>query len=342
MHAFRQVPVVLFSLSLTAFPQQSAGTNRGITLDVVVTGKSDKPAPNLQQQDFTILDNKQPRKILAFRAVQGTTDEPPVEIVLLIDRLNASVLSVGNVLQEARKFLGQNGGQLVHPVSIISFSDSGTQIANPTRDGNALIAGLDQTESSLRTTHRSQGVYGAEERFQKSLGALNSVAAYEEKKPGKKLLIWISPGWPLLSGPRIELSSKDEKGLFDAVVAVSTALRLARVTLYSVDPLGIADAMSLRTTAYGNFLKGVKSPRQVHAGNLALQVLAVQSGGKVLNSSNDIAGQIEKCVADADAYYVLSFDSDPGDGPNEYHQLEVKIGQPGLTARTRTGYYAQP
>ena len=342
MNAFRQVPIFLFCLTPTAFPQQSIETNRRITLDVVVTGKPDKPAPNLQQQDFTILDNKEPRKILSFRAAQGTTDEPPVEIVLLIDRVNSSVLSVGNVLQETKKFLGQNGGQLAQLVSIISFSDAGTQIANPTRDGNALIAGLDQTESSLRTTRRSQGVYGAEERFQKSLGSLNSVAAYEEKKPGKKLLIWLSPGWPLLSGPRIELSSKDEEGLFKAVVAVSTALRQARITLYSVDPLGVADAVSFRTTAYGDFLKGVKSARQVHAGNLALQVLAVQTGGKVLNSSNDIAGQIGKCVADADAYYVLSFDSDPSDGPNEDHQLDIKLSQPGLTARTRTGYYAQP
>ena len=27
---------------------------------------------------------------------------------------------------------------------------------------------------------------------------------------------------------------------------------------------------------------------------------------------------------------------------DEYHTLEVKVDKPGLTARTRTGYYAQP
>ncbi len=42
------------------------------------------------------------------------------------------------------------------------------------------------------------------------------------------------------------------------------------------------------------------------------------------------------------AFYVLSFDGLPGDGPNEYHALEIKIDKPGLTARTRSGYYAQP
>ena len=86
----------------------------------------------------------------------------------------------------------------------------------------------------------------------------------------------------------------------------------------------------------------MKKARQVQIGNLALQVLAAQSGGRVLNSDNDVAGEIATCVADANAFYVLSFDGLPGDGPNEYHALEIKIDKPGLTARTRSGYYAQP
>jgi len=98
----------------------------------------------------------------------------------------------------------------------------------------------------------------------------------------------------------------------------------------------------LRTTDYKQFLKPVKKAEQADNGDLALQVLATQSGGRVLNSNNDLAGEIATCAADANGYYVLSFEGLPGDGPNEYHALEVKIGKPGLTARTRSGYYAQP
>jgi hypothetical protein len=86
----------------------------------------------------------------------------------------------------------------------------------------------------------------------------------------------------------------------------------------------------------------VKNARQVQIGNLALQVLAVQSGGRVLNSSNDVAGEIATSVADANSFYVLTFDGLPGDGPNEYHAIDVKIDKPGLAARTRAGYYTQP
>jgi len=86
----------------------------------------------------------------------------------------------------------------------------------------------------------------------------------------------------------------------------------------------------------------VKKADQVRFGDLALQVLAAQSGGRVFNSNNDVAGEIATCDADAGAFYVLTFDGLPGDGPNEYHTLAIKIDKPGLTARTRAGYYAQP
>jgi hypothetical protein len=35
-------------------------------------------------------------------------------------------------------------------------------------------------------------------------------------------------------------------------------------------------------------------------------------------------------------------DAAPSDQPNPYHSIQVKIAQPGLTARTRSGYYVQP
>ena len=89
-------------------------------------------------------------------------------------------------------------------------------------------------------------------------------------------------------------------------------------------------------------MNGVRSSNYVQNGNLGLQVLAVQSGGLVLNSNNDIVASIAKCVADAKAFYTLTFEAPRADRVNEYHTLHVKIDRRGLRARTRTGYYAQP
>ena len=52
---------------------QAPGADRRLTLDVVVTDKSGHPVPGLQQQDFTLLDDKQPQTILSFRAVDATS-----------------------------------------------------------------------------------------------------------------------------------------------------------------------------------------------------------------------------------------------------------------------------
>ncbi len=319
--------------------------NHLMTLDVVVTDKSGRPVPGLQAQDFTLLDNKQPTKILSFRAVEGgtATADPPVEVILLVDEVNSSTVQVAFAREGIKNFLRRNGGELARPVSLVFFSDSGTTIGiTSSQDGNAVIANLNQRKSSLRTIRRSQGFYGANDQLQLSLQTLEQFVDQEAAHPGRKLVVWISPGWPLLSRPGLDMTSKQQQGLFNSVVTLSDELRRARLTLYDVDPLGTADAGGFRTEDYKQFLKGVRTARQVQFGNLALQVLAAQSGGRVLNSNNDVAGEIAACDADANAFYVLSFDGLPGDGPNEYHALEIKIDKPGLTARTRSGYYAQP
>ena len=76
--------------------------------------------------------------------------------------------------------------------------------------------------------------------------------------------------------------------------------------------------------------------------DLIRKVLAVQSGGRVLDRSSDLLSQIESCVREAGAFYTLSFDPAPADHPDEYHRLKVEVSKPGLSARTSTGYYDQP
>ena len=327
-------------------PAASSGTDRQITLDVQVSEKSGTPIRGLRKQDFTLLDDKRPQSILSFHAVDGgavSTADPPVEIVLVIDAVNTSPQVVFYERNEVKKFLLQNGGKLAQPVSLVVFADNGTKIQDgSSRDGNALASLYDQYETGLRSITRSQGFYGAAERFDLSIKALDSLGAYEEKRPGRKLVVWFSPGWPMLSGPNLQLSEKDERQLFNSIVAASTRLRQARITLYSIDPHGPEEAGGIRVSYYEEFLKGITSPSRALPGDLGLQVLAVQSGGRVFNSSNDLTGAIDNCSADASVFYVLSFDGARADRPDEYHSLGVTVDKPGIEARTRTGYYAQP
>jgi VWFA-related protein len=338
----------MFAQAVVTPPQVTAPaakpSDNRITLDIVVNDHSGNPVAGLTQQDFTVLDNKQPQQILSFKAVGQTTPaDEQVQIVLVVDAVNTAFSRVAFERDQIQKFLLRDGGKLAHPVSLDFFSDSGLDMQQtPSEDGNVEVANLNQHETALRSIRRSEGFYGAADRMNLSLRAVDQLASYEAQRPGRKLVIWISPGWPLLSGPNVQLTSKQEQELFNAIVAVSAKLRESRITLYAVDPLGTSDAGGFRTFYYENFLKGVRTPRQTQFGNLALQVLAAQSGGRVLNSSNDVAGEIERGVRDANAYYVLSYEMPAADGPNDYHAIEVKMSQSGLKAQARSGYYDQP
>ena len=325
-------------------PPPAPVTTGPLTLDVVVTDKKGVPITGLQQQDFTIEIDKKPLPITSFKAVEASkagTDS--IETILLIDTVNTRFTHVAYERQEIDRFLKQNNGQLAQPVTLVILSDTGTKITpQPSRDGNQLATFLAQAESNLREIGRDTGFYGAVERFQLSTSALQRLAAYEDTRPGRKLLVWIGPGWPLLSGPEVELTAREQQQLFATDVTLTAALRKARITLSSVDPLGTADAVSYRTFFYKEFTKGVPSPNRMQIGNLALQVLALNSGGRVMNSNNDVAKEITAAVSDAQAFYTLTVNPSPAEHPNEYRTIAVTTDKPGLTPRTRTGYYAQP
>lgn len=318
-------------------PATSTAAPNRISVDVVVTSKNGAPASGLTQQDFAIVDNKAPQTITSFRALSA--QDQPIEVILLIDGVNTNYSTVSYERGEIEKFLLTNDGALPYPTSLAVFTDTGAQIQQGfSKDGHALANALDHYTVGLRTISRSAGFYGATDRLQLSLRTISQLTAFGNTLPGRKLLLWVSPGWPILSGPEVELSQKQQQNIFDMISDLSTGLRKARITLYSIDPSG-TNGIGVRTFYYQSFLKGVRKPSQAQYGDLALQVLAVQSGGQALTASNDIAALLQKAVDETKTYYELSFDPVPGE-PDEYHQIDVKLAKPGLTARTRSSYYS--
>jgi VWFA-related protein len=229
------------------------------------------------------------------------------------------------------------------PVGIFMLTDTGlSQLAPVSDDGNALASVLHQKGGELHDIPQSAGFYGGEEKLQISLNALAKLADYLARADGRKLVVWIGPGWPIFDNPNVIISPQQQRNLFSAVVSISSALRQARATIYSVDPLGPSDAASARNFLWEGFQKPVTKPSKTDPGDLALQVFTVHSGGTVHSGSNDIAGEIAKCARDASAWYSLTFDGQRPDTPNTWHDLDVKVDKPGVKVRTDNGYYAQP
>ncbi|MGD0731429.1 MAG: VWA domain-containing protein [Terracidiphilus sp.] len=328
--------------ALTARPAPAPDHGQGrMQLDVVVTDKSGKPVSGLEPADFTLLDDKLPAKILSLHAVEATNQpaDPPAEAILLIDAVNLPFQQVAIERQGIEKFLRENGGRLAVPVAIDLFTDEGVKVRiKHSSDGNALAANLSQVDAGLRVIGRSAGAAGATERFNDSIRIFTALAKNYAQLPGKKLLIWVGPGWPMLDGVNFYMSNKEQQMLFDRIVELSTILRQGRISVYSISTAEFAGPTS---NAYLGFLKSVNAAAKSNPGNLDLKVLVVQSGGRVL-LGNDLSSQIDSCVQDAGAFYTLSFDPPRADRQNEYHDLKVQIDKLGIAARTSTGYYNQP
>jgi VWFA-related protein len=228
-------------------PQISAGQNPSaahpgdrIHLDVVVTPKSGPPVSGLQQQDFTILDNEVPQTISSFEAADGR--QTPIEVVLLIDVVNTGSENVDMLREGINRFLRADEGRLAYPTMLAILKNTEIQFQEDfSQDGNAISTALDQRAIALPNIGRTTDSYGAAARFQISLQGLRRLVARESGKPGRKLILWFSPGLPVLSGSQRMDNAKQEQQVFGELIDISTQLREFQITLYTVDPSGTSD-----------------------------------------------------------------------------------------------------
>jgi VWFA-related protein len=328
--------LVPFLGSATA-QQQPPKDSRSIQLNVILSGPG---SSGLTPQDFHLLDNKESATIQSVRQLSPTAEAP--HVIIVIDAVNTIFSRVAYVRSQVQEYLKSNGGHLANPTTFVVLTDTSTEVQKGfSTNGNELSAVLAQAPIGLREIRRDSGIWGANERTNLSLKALSEVTAYAGTIPGRKIVLWISPGWPLLSGPRIDLDNKQQKEIFASVVDYSRAMRLADVTLYNLDPIGPEEGL-LRASYYKSFVKGIRKPSETDLGDLSLQVLAEQSGGQTITGNSDIAGSIGRSLAETAAWYKLTFEAHPAEHADEYHHVQVQVAKPGVAVRTRDGYYAQP
>ncbi len=328
-----------------------------IRLDVEVRDRSGDPVTGLDQRDFTLKDNGQPARIVSFQAIDGARakPDPSVEVILVIDELNMNSEGEGKhpsaqllaAEGEAESLLLEHQGDLAQPVMIYRISRDGLSAsAQPSMDGT-LLAG--------QVAHRSEpiAIWKSKMGFEtprlvlgnpivnfnitRSLTALGSIAIEERRRPGRKLLFWLGPGW--------QPDAAGGSGLFDFFTEISTRLREARINLWEATEWPFRDvhgnSVPIRDFVDPVYLAGVK-PETQDCAYLALNVLATQSGGGALKTKENLSTLISKRVKEASDFYSLTFDPPRTEQVDEYHHLEVEVGKPDLMAFTWTGYFDEP
>jgi VWFA-related protein len=328
-------------------PQQSHAISEGkLHLDLVIGDASGKPVTDLEPWDLKLTDNGRPVKILSFRGYDGKTvmPDPPVEVVLILDELNLNMQQIAFVRDQVARFLRQNNGRTSLPTSIMVLTDLGLRVQpQPSRDGNGMAAVVDKMKPNINSINNATGAFGAFERVQISLREMQRIADHEAQLPGRKLLIWVGPGWPMLDSNRFRFTEQQQRWMFSSIVALENQLLVAHLVVNTIMPelssMGVNESY---IELYKSFLKPVEFAKQASPGNLALRVLATETGGRVLGPDNDLVAQINACLADSNAFYRISFDPPPAARTDEYHAINLVVDHPNLTIRTNTGYYDEP
>jgi len=340
-----------------------------ITLNVQVTDDAGKPVTDLDAKDFTILDNHQPRKLAAFHAIDGEAMNDATEVIILLDAVNSTTPALEAEKNGIFKYLARSHSALPYPTAFVLWSNGHLKASGATRDRNAVGRAFVSATKNLRSNacapadgsmveaaetgaagtrgENGSGLQGADAanclqvHFKDSLAALDGIAQQQLAIGGRTILIWVGPGWPLVSDAAFhQLTPNSRKNFFDEIVTVLHDLRAAQVTLDAVSPRDVGQE-KLANMNLPSASAGAPSPESAVPDSLALPVLAPQTGGRVIASSTDVVADLAKLLDDADWYYALSFSSPPAQNGVELRSLEVKVNRPALNIRTMTCYYTE-
>ena len=335
-----------------------------IHLDALVLDPSGKPVSGLRQEDFTILDKGVPARILSFHASDGTSarTEPPSRLILVIDDIDIppqmpDLLSDDHVAVE--HYLLKNGGHLARPVSVYLINDRGLwTLQHPAGDGNAMTHDLVHSQLNLvrsfaprPMTEANSGVALHDNAAMAALKSIGQIATEERRKPGRKLMVWVGPGVSIGTGLYRMGEALDDtpetttRENLDTIWWFSLLLREARIVLYTFTvgendpraPSGLSEKYESGVLAGGK----IDRPKANYMSR-DRKVLALNSGGLVIDGSFAILDQIESCVREADTFYTLTFDPAHAESLDEHHDLKVQLNKPELTARTTAAYFDQP
>ncbi len=237
---------------------------------------------------------------------------------------------------------GHSGSAIVgaecHIVSNGSASTPGPVPANPKQLGGAGVfveVGGTRGSAEVGDARNATGIaFGMQEvnrqireaRLERTLSSLESLGSYLSGIPGRKAIVWVTSGMPLLlmgTGKNYE----------PRVRAAAQRLANSGVALYPVDAKGLCRQgdISKNEGTHGFH----DAPPMVFA---SLDVLADVTGGRVIKNSNDPASALRLAADDQRGTYTVGFYAADLPGTDQWRPLTVSTTRKGAVLRHRQGY----
>jgi VWFA-related protein len=361
---------VCFAMPFASFAQARKGspapqtlkvTTHLVVLNVVVTDKKGNPVTDLSKEDFKVFENEQLQAIATFEpAAQPATAEgehaspafvPPVAMqngaqpttILVLDELNVHGEDVMFAAEKLKKFLQAQPAVLAQTTSLYLLNKRKLELyGTPTRNRDALLALLKKTFIELAPHDlESGGAQGASDRLLASMIALGEIALANADNKGRKNVIWIGHGDPLLSDSAMDIV--DRERFLKWIHYTANWLQQTQTTVYTIDPRGVEVAPA--TVGSGGLI-GTESliSRTSEPGltlaDLVFESVAPESGGAILRRRNDLDVAIASAARDGSSYYTLSYYPTDRNWDGKFRKIRIAVARQELQARTQRGYYA--
>ena len=216
------------------------------------------------------------------------------------------------------------------------------------RETGQTVTGSTKRESANRSTQMED--FRNEKTFSVgTLGALNFIIRGMEQLPGRKSVVMFSEGFEFVNYDKGKLPELDRRVLEELRRLTDLANR-ASVVIYTVDARGLP---TLAMTAEDNTTslssnevsKMLRRRGTFYAGTqVALTILAHETGGFAVRDRNDLAGGVAEILDDQKGYYLIGFRPDEktfdrDGGRARFNELRVKVKRAGASVRTRAGFY---
>jgi VWFA-related protein len=307
--------------------------------------------------------------------------------LILLDSLNTNIQDQAYARQRLVKFLEQIQSQ--DRIAIYSLSSAGVRIIHDfSNDASSLLAALrlyrerfsieaeppvlgvetltpviaasdDELNDKVLKLEEfikdaKQAIEGpmVANRVMKTISVLEAIANSLARFQGRKNLIWVSAGFPLLWGGETvgpTLGAITAGGNFTRQTdEVTRVLGNANITVYSVDARGLIGALpragEQRSASSPGLERSRTSRTQPYAdstsGTNSLNVLAQNTGGRAFFNRNDVDRAIRDAVEDSHVSYTLGYYPMHGKWDGKFRAIKVKVNRPGMEIRARNGYFA--
>ena len=324
-----------------------------VELDVLVLDKNNKPVRGLTASNFTIVDGRQRRPIVAFSAVevprdlrQGwlrstapdvTSNTPPNGRIVVIVMDDGSMLQTGGpqngrwAVLKAKQIAEAAIAELgANDLGAVVYTQDRRTSQNLTSDRGRLLAAVETgalgviatSESDPNGNERGACVCGV-----CSISTLQTVASTLQKLPHlRKLIIYISagvhinnrlvrPGGVLSPPTHAEDCNLQRR---EAMTGVFHEAQRSNVTIYPIDVNGLLSI----PREHLNYLRSV----------------AENTGGRAILNTNSQEAHIAPIFAENSAYYLLGFETDP-DTSGQFRSVRVRVDRSDARVRARQQYY---